>query len=113
MDVQQLFKDSMNFAAKAVTHDLAGEHELAKFFYIEASEALLKVISMDQSFTDAKVKVHQYMERAEYLAATGKFIFLFLINWFNYFSLLLIVFFEISKCIFKGMTKNLFVLKIK
>ncbi|XP_065666769.1 calpain-7 isoform X5 [Hydra vulgaris] len=67
MDVQQLFKDGMSFAAKAVGHDSAGEYDLAKFFYIEASEALLKVISVDQSISDAKIKVHQYMERAEYL----------------------------------------------
>ena len=67
MDPDQLMQDGMTFAGKAINHDQRGEHELAHFFYIEASEAILKAISLNNELNSAKGKALQYVERAEFL----------------------------------------------
>ena len=67
MDPDQLMQDGMIFAGKAIGHDQRGEHELAHFFYIEASESILKAISLNSDLISAKSKALQYVERAEFL----------------------------------------------
>ena len=67
MDPQRLIVDGTNFAQQAVFHDQAGNFKLAQFFYIEASEAILKAISLEPSLEELKRKALQYIERGEAL----------------------------------------------
>ena len=67
MDPKQLIDDGMVFAGKAISHDQRGEHQLAHFFYTEASEAILKAITLDSNFASTKSKAFQYEERAAVL----------------------------------------------
>lgn len=69
MDPIQLIQDGTVFAGKAVFHDRNGDYKLAHFFYMEASEAILKAIAQDKSLDGAKGKALQYIERAEALQA--------------------------------------------
>ena len=75
MDPQQLMQQGLKFAEQAISRDNAGEHDVAQFFYIEASDAILKAISLDESLMDAKVKALQYIERAEVLQNVTKGMF--------------------------------------
>ena len=72
MDPQKLIQDGYGFASKAITNDQNGQHKLAHFFYVEASEAILKA--------------YQYIQRAEVLQniLNGKFNFLFVIGPLSY-----------------------------
>lgn len=67
MDPQQLISDGTKFAEKAIFHDQAGQYGVAQFFYIEASEAILKAIALDTSLLSLKNKALQYIERGETL----------------------------------------------
>ena len=67
MNPGQYIEEGMQFAEKAVSHDQLGDYGVAHFFYIEASEAILKAISLDPSLSAAKLKALQYIERAETL----------------------------------------------
>lgn len=80
MDPQQLIQDGYGFASKAITSDQNGQHKLAHFFYVEASEAILKAIALDNTLLEAKNKAYQYIQRAEILQniLNGKFSFLLL-----------------------------------
>ena len=82
MDPQKLIQDGYGFASKAITNDQNGQHKLAHFFYVEASEAILNAIALDNSLLEAKNKAYQYIQRAEVLQniLNGKFNFLFVIG---------------------------------
>ena len=86
MDPQKLIQDGYGFASKAITNDQNGQHKLAHFFYVEASEAILNAIALDNSLLEAKNKAYQYIQRAEVLQniLNGKFNFLFVIGPLSY-----------------------------
>lgn len=71
-DPNQLINDGMVFASQAIQHDQNGAHQLAHFFYVEASEAILKAISLDTNLSSAKSKALQYVARAEVLQSLAR-----------------------------------------
>jgi cellobiose-specific phosphotransferase system component IIA len=66
VDIQSLCDDGRKFATEAVKYDQAGDVEQAIFFYSEASDALLKAWSVDNSL-NIRSKVENYIARAEEL----------------------------------------------
>jgi cellobiose-specific phosphotransferase system component IIA len=66
VDIQSLCDDGRKFATEAVKYDEAGDIEQAIFFYSEASDALLKAWSVDNSL-NIRSKVENYIARAEEL----------------------------------------------
>ncbi|XP_046839580.1 calpain-7-like isoform X2 [Xenia sp. Carnegie-2017] len=66
VDVQSLCDDGKKFATEAVKYDQAGDIEQAIFFYSEASDALLKACSADESL-NVRNTVKKYIARAEEL----------------------------------------------
>lgn len=66
VDIKSLFDDGRKFATEAVKYDQAGDFEQAIFFYSEASDALLKAWSEDNSL-NVRSKVEYYIARAEEL----------------------------------------------
>ena len=66
VDIQSLCDDGIKFATEAVKYDQAGDVEQAIFFYSEASDALLKAWSADNSL-NIRCKVEDYIKRAEEL----------------------------------------------
>ena len=66
VDVQSLCDDGKKFATEAVKYDQAGDIEQAIFFYSEASDALLKACSVDESL-NVRNTVKKYIARAEEL----------------------------------------------
>ena len=84
MDPTQLIQDGTTFASKAVANDKQNNHKLAHFFYMEAAEAILKALTLDRSLDPLKVKVAQYIERAEVLQAIIGFYITYYLLFFFY-----------------------------
>ncbi|KAJ7372170.1 calpain 7 [Desmophyllum pertusum] len=68
VDAKELCDDGYRLAIQAVDLDKIGSGNAAAFFYIEASEALIKALSYDPTL-DVKDKASQYIRRAEALRA--------------------------------------------
>ena len=68
VDAKELCEDGYRLAIQAVDLDKIGSGNAAAFFYIEASEALIKALSYDPTL-DVKDKASQYIRRAETLRA--------------------------------------------
>eukprot|EP00794_Sanderia_malayensis_P003110 gene3110-3578_t len=68
MDLNQLLQDSLQFATKAREEDVAGNFEVAIFFYREAAEAIKKVQDIDKNLGSMYYNnAIQYLDRIDFL----------------------------------------------